>query len=223
MKKLLMMIGAAAVAVGAYANTWTDPVTGIVWTYSTNNDGVSTVTLGGGTQGTPAASFSSSFDVNKIPWTFTNNGTTYAVTRLANYAFYSGSTDSKMTGTPNFPSTLTYLGYRSFFNKTGLDGNLVIPDAFSGTIPDGLFWNNRYTTVIIGSGVTVISNQAFRANQSLTAIWVKGRTTVSSGSQPVTQVSMDGRSTHVSPSKWLSSAATPRFTADTTATKCFRI
>ena len=192
MKKLLMMIGAAAIAVGAYANTWTDPITGIVWTYSTNNDGVSTVTLGGGTAGTPAASFSESFDVNKIPWTFTDNGTTYAVTRLADYAFYTGSGDAKLTGTPTFPATLTYLGYRSFYNKTGLTGALVIPDAFSGTIPDGLFWNNRYTTAIIGSGVTVISNQAFRANQSLTAIWVKGRTTVSSGSQPVTQVSMDG-------------------------------
>ncbi len=194
MNKLIMMIGATAVAVGAYADTdtWTDPITGIVWTYSTNNDGVSTVTLGGGTQSTPAASFSLSFDVNKIPWTFTDNGTTYAVTRLANYAFYIGSGDAKLTGTPNFPSTLTYLGYRSFYNGTGLMGNLVIPDAFSGTIPDGLFWNNRYTTAIIGSGVTAISNQAFRANSALTAIWVKGRTTVASGSQPATTISMDG-------------------------------
>lgn len=192
MKKLLMMIGAAAVAVGAYANTWTDPITGIVWTYSTNNDGVSTVTLGGGTQSTPAASFSSSFDVNKIPWTFTDNGTTYAVTRLANYAFYTGSSDAKLTGTPTFPSTLTSFGYQAFYNKTGLNGNLVIPDACSGTIANSMFWNNRYTTAIIGSGVTAIDNQAFRANSALTAVWVKGRTTVSSGSQPVTDVHMDG-------------------------------
>ena len=192
MKKLLMMIGAAAVAVGANANTWTDPITGIAWTYSTNNDGVSTVTLGGGTTGTPAASFPSSFNVSGIPWTFTDNGTTYAVTRLADYAFYTGGSDAKLTGTPTFPSTLNYLGYRSFYNKTGLNGNLVIPDALSGTIPDGMFWNNRYTTAIIGSGVTAISNQAFRANSSLTAIWVKGRTAYSSGSQPFTSVSMDG-------------------------------
>ena len=194
MNKLIMMIGATAVAVGAYADTdtWTDPITGIVWTYSTNDDGVSTVTLGGGTTETPAASFSSSFDVNKIPWTFTDNGTTYAVTRLADYAFYTGSGDAKLTGTPTFPATLTQLGYRSFYNKTGLSGNLVIPDAFTGIIPNGMFWNNGYTTAIIGSGVTQINAQAFRANKNLAAIWVKGRSTVSSGSQPVTSVSMDG-------------------------------
>ena len=32
-KKLMMMVAAVAAAVGAWADTWTDPDTGYTWTY----------------------------------------------------------------------------------------------------------------------------------------------------------------------------------------------
>ena len=83
MKKMLMMIGAAAVAVSANADTYTD-ANNITWTYVANSDGENTVTLG---NGSACISTSASVDAAEIPWTFEKDGVAYTVTQIGAGAF----------------------------------------------------------------------------------------------------------------------------------------
>lgn len=117
MKKLLMMLGAAAVAVGANAAIDTNEIDGVTWTYSINNAAAKTITLGGGTEATPAMPTSTVLDAANIPWTMEINGETYTVSKLANYAF---SDCSNLTGTLSIPDTVTQLGGNAFCGCTGL-------------------------------------------------------------------------------------------------------
>ena len=110
MKRLLMMIGAAAVAVGANVDTWPDPDTGIVWTYSINNADNKTITLGGGTSSTTAMPKATVLDAANIPWTMdiNNDGEPYTVTALAAYAFGGW--------TLTIPDVVTSMGDHAFNN-----------------------------------------------------------------------------------------------------------
>lgn len=115
-RALITTAGAIALSVAAtpvFADTVT--VNGVTWTYSVNNATLNTVTLGNGTD--PCIAKSTSVDAADIPWTFTNNGTDYTVTAVANKAFYQCKS---LTGTLIIPAAVTSIGDSQTFRGSGL-------------------------------------------------------------------------------------------------------
>ena len=171
MKKLLMVIGAAAVAVGANAATVT--TNGVTWTYTVNNAANKTVTLGEGS--VACIPTDTTVDATNIPWTFTKDGEKYTVTALAGNAF---AYCTNMTGTLTIPMAVTSWGGNACFRRckgltrvtslggymgngvqgmfrecTGLTGVLVIPDEFAGAFGNYFFDAcTNLTGIIVGSG-----------------------------------------------------------------------
>ena len=117
MKKLLMMIGAAAGTVGAYAAEI--EINGVTWQYTDRDDTAKTVTLGLGGSGNTAMPTATVLDVANIPWTMTINGETYTVTKVNSYAFKSCN---GLTGTLSIPNAVTEVGERAFETCNGLTG-----------------------------------------------------------------------------------------------------
>ena len=137
MNKLIMMIGAAAVAVGAMlpmaamaADTEVSITTnGVTWRISLHDDG-RTATLGkdGCTKAASAASYracpeGTDTDAANIPWTFTYDGTSYTITAVAAYACHSSSGKSSLTGTLTIPYEVGSIGDNAF-RRAGV-GSLV--------------------------------------------------------------------------------------------------
>ena len=78
------------VAAGLSATALADSIVvdGVTWNY-TVNDGTTTVALNGVDGNTQAKTTNPSFNAAHIPWTFTNNGTTYTATSFADrYTFH---------------------------------------------------------------------------------------------------------------------------------------
>ena len=171
MRKLLMTIGAAAVAVGANADTVT--TNGVTWTYTVNNTANKTVTLGNGS--VACIPTDATVDATNIPWTFMKDGEKYTVTALAYSAF---ADCTNMTGMLTIPTAVTswggscfrrcrgltrvtsFGGYtgtgniQSMFREcTGLTGVLVIPDEFAGVFGNFSFdVCTNLTGIIVGNG-----------------------------------------------------------------------
>ena len=211
MRKLIAAVAVAASAMAASADTV--EINGVTWTYTVNNAANRTVTLGDGTN--PAMPKGATLDAADIPWTFTNNGTSYTVTALAANAF-SGCT--ALTGTLAIPASVTSIGAAVFSGCSGLvgvssfgdgctaqwgqqvfryckglRGTLVVPDsnpcymhnfAFDGCL--------GIESIIIGSGTTWVpryfASNSGQGSSTLKGVWIKGRPTVASGTQPYTTV-----------------------------------
>ncbi len=171
MKKLLMMIGAAAVAVVACADTVT--TNGVTWTYTVLDSSKSpaTVRLGNGT----AACIATSTAVNAadIPWTFTNDGIDYTVTAIGASAF---SGCSKLSGTLTIPASVTSMGERAF-EQSGISAVSSIGGIT--TIPKYAFNTSSSLTDFTAdiSKVTKITAGAFQAC-NLKHFYVPGSTKV---------------------------------------------
>ena len=130
MKKLLMMIGAAAdltakvlaaaiaagaaIPMAANADVGTVDVNGVTWTVNTNAT-ARTATLGNGTDACIATT--TSIDASLIPWTFTvgegDDAIEYTVTSIAAHAF---EECSKLSGTLTIPNSVTSIGINAFRN-----------------------------------------------------------------------------------------------------------
>ena len=107
MKKLLMMIGAAAVAVGANADTI--DINGITWTY-TPDESTKTLTLTALPEKTGA-------QISDIPWSLVITGVTYKVTALPNGQFFN---KGRLTGTElAIPDWLTRIPGTYTFSDIG--------------------------------------------------------------------------------------------------------
>ena len=146
MKKLLMMIGAAAVAVGANADTVT--TNGVQWAYTVNNAANKTATLATGSEPVDGTT---SVDASLIPWTFVaDDGEEYTVTAIAKSAFQK---KSWLVGQLTIPDEVTSIGQ----------------SAFEATSPGSLTG-----CVTIGAGVTSIGNYSFKNQKGITAVLVKG-------------------------------------------------
>ena len=130
MKKLLMMIGAAAVAVGAYADTpITNTINGVEWRFRIDS-ATGTAMLGLNTTPIPASADRTkdefhacastvNVDAADIPWEFDYDGVHYTVTKVGSCAFFQHKTTT-LTGTLTIPSSVTdVLGY-AFQTCTGL-------------------------------------------------------------------------------------------------------
>ena len=212
-KLIAVAVNATSAAIPMAASADTVEINGVTWTYTVNNAANRTVTLGDGTN--PAMPKGATLDATDIPWTFTNNGTSYTVTALAANAF-SGCT--ALTGTLTIPATVTSIGWTAFSGCTGLvgvssfgdgctaqwgqqvfryctglRGTLVVPDSnpcyMNNFVFDGCL---GLKSIIIGSGTTWIpryfASNSGQGSSALKGVWIKGRPTVASGTQPYTTV-----------------------------------
>ena len=127
-----------SVSISALADNWTDPSTGITWTYKVLTK--TTASIGGGTSSSKAVSTTLTGGI-VIPETIND---TYTVTTVGNYAF-SGCTGLTSIEIPNsvktigsyafqnctgltsieIPNSVTSLGTYSFQNCTGLNSVLL--------------------------------------------------------------------------------------------------
>ena len=188
-------------------------VKGVALTYVINDAAKHTVTLGDGIN--PAMATTANLDAGDIPWTFTNNGTTYSVTKLADSAF-NGCT--ALTGTLAIPASVTSIGsavfsgctglvgvssfgdgcttqwgQQVFRNCTGLRGSLVVPDSNPCNMNNFAFDGCLgIESIIIGSGTTWVpryfASNSGQGSSALKGVWIKGRPTVASGTQAYTTV-----------------------------------
>jgi hypothetical protein len=212
-KLIAVAVIATSAAIPMAASADTVEINGVTWTYTVNNAANRTVTLGDGTN--PAMPKGATLDAADIPWTFTNNGTSYTVTALAANAF-NGCT--ALTGTLAIPATVTSIGHAVFSGCTGLvgvssfgdgctaqwgqqvfryctglRGTLVVPDSnpcyMNNFVFDGCL---GLKSIIIGSGTTWIpryfASNSGQGSSALKGVWIKGRPTVASGTQPYTTV-----------------------------------
>ena len=108
MKKLLMTLVLLPLIALAY-ETWTDPSTGIEWTYTVQGDG--TVSIGGGNSSTRA-----------VPTTTTGS---LSIPARINGKFVTSIADRAMSScrhvtSVTIPSSVTNIGNRAFYGATQL-------------------------------------------------------------------------------------------------------
>ena len=156
------MIGAAAVACGANADTVT--TNGVTWTYTVVDSSASPVTVKLGNGSAACIATDTSIDASKIPWTFEKDGTAYKVTQIAAYAFKSCS---------------------------GLTGRLTIPEDVT-SIATQAFMGSRIEHVArLGKNTGMPNYNTFRSCTNLKGVYAPGADKVTSGTQSYTGFSIN--------------------------------
>ena len=162
MKKTIMAIAAMAAtitALTARAATWTDPATGITWTYTVSSGKAS---LGGGSSSSPAVPTTTTGALT-IPSSI--NG--YSVTSIGRYAFEycSGLTSVTIT------DSVTSIGNYAFSVCSGLT-SVTIGNGVT-SIGTYAFYNcSSLTSVTIPDSVTSIGSSAFSGCSGLTSVHI---------------------------------------------------
>ena len=101
-------------------------------------------------------SYSSDYTGNiMIPSSFTYNGTTYKVTSIGDYAFFSCNGLTEVT----IPNSVTSIGSNAFNSCTGLT-EVTIPNSVTN-IGGYAFFNCGLTSITIPNSVTSIGDNAF--------------------------------------------------------------
>ena len=158
MKNKLMVIAVFAASVWALtarADTWTDPATGITWTYTVSGGKAS---VGGGSSSSPAVPRATTGALT-IPSRI--NG--YSVTSIGNLAFYSCCGLTSVT----IPDGVTSIGIYAFYYCCGLT-SMTIPDSVTSIGELAFAWCSGLTSVTIPDGVTSIGDRAFDGCSGLT-------------------------------------------------------
>ncbi len=143
----------------AYADTWTDPGTGITWTYTVSNGEAS---LGSGSYSGDRAVSPSTIGTITIPSTLGD----CPVTGIGANAF---STCSGLTGTLAIPDSVTYIGDYAFQNCSGLS-SVTMPDSVTSLGFDAFSGCSGLTSVTLPSGLTSISEGLFSGCSGLTTV-----------------------------------------------------
>ncbi len=157
-QRLAVSIATMCVTFGAYADEYT--FGGVTWNY--------TVTSGTSVTLTGVSDKTVTFDAANIPWTFTNNDTTYTVTAIENGAFGEWTT---LTGTLMIPEVVTRVGEWAFAVSgiqriASLGGAAIGYRAFNGC--------SSLTGVLKANKLTpAIGANAFR-NACLSAFYAPG-------------------------------------------------
>ena len=164
MKKSILALAMLLASPSLLADTWTDPDTGITWTYTVRGG---EALLGGGTSVSPAVPISTTGPL-VIPSTVDS----FVVTKIGNYAFYHCSGLTSVT----IPDSVTNIGERAFSSCSGLE-SMTIPD--SVTSIGGYAFNgcSGLAFVTIGTGVTSIGNSAFRKCSGLASVTIPASVT----------------------------------------------
>ena len=161
MKKVLMMALAALAAGGVWADTWTDPETGITWTYKVSN-GKASVGIGAGYS--PAIP-TSTVGVVTIPSAFCG----YPVTSIGDHAFE----DCNLLTSVTIPNGVTSIGAASFRNCSSLE-NVLIPNTVEVIWIYAFEDCSRLKSITIPGSVTTIYKYSFGNCRSLKRVEFKG-------------------------------------------------
>ena len=117
MKRIIAIL-TLMMSVNAWADTWTDPDTGMTWTYTTNN---CVASVGGGNSSLPAISRSTT-GIITIPSSLGG----CSVTSIAPGAFYCATNLVSVV----IPDSVTNIGHCAFYGCTNLKG-VKIPEGVS--------------------------------------------------------------------------------------------
>ncbi len=110
-----------------------------------------------------------------IPSSVSNNGTTYSVTSIGDYAFYYCSSLTSVT----IPNSVTSIGYGAFWDCSSLT-SVTIPESVT-SIGDWAFWGcSSLTSVTIPNSVTSIGEGAFSGCSGLTSVTLPNNATIHS-------------------------------------------
>lgn len=180
-KTLSYLLAAAVLAGFASSSVYADTVevNGRTWTY--------TILSGTKVKLTAVSDKTTSLNAAYIPWTFTKDDTTYTVTQISGFGKDSAGKSTAFTGTLSIPDAVTGVGtFESCTKITGLSIGKSV-----GSLPNYFMKNANVLTgtVIVPASVASIGQQAFTYTK-LKAMWIKGRPTVSSGTQNNTTVSV---------------------------------
>ena len=146
----------AIVAAVVSANAATIETNGVSWAYTVNNETMRTVTW---IQGSTPLAGTSAVDASLIPWTFTNPG------------------DGQ-------EYTVTAIGENAFRSSAWLIGELTIPDAVTSIGASAFLSDNATATltkVVLGRGVTSVSDSAFQYQIGIKSVLFMGNVTTIKG------------------------------------------
>ena len=154
MKKIILMVLAVATVVGAYADRWEDPITGIPWTYTVINGNVS---LGGGSAGSAAVPSCIAGNI-VIPSVLGG----YPVTSIGKYAFQGRDRITNVT----IPEGVVKIDSYAFDGCDGLV-SVVVPDSVVDIGECAFQYCRDIVGVTIGAGLKNLGEGAFNGCVSL--------------------------------------------------------
>ena len=153
----------------AWADTWTDPNTGITWTYTVSNGKAS---LGGGSSSSTAVPTSTTGAIT-IPSSLGG----CPVTGIGQYAFYNCS---RLTGV-TIPDSVTGIGFCAFYYCGGLT-SMTIGNSVTSIGDYAFRYCRGLTNVTIPDTVTSIQSYTFHGCSGLTSVTIpNGVTSIGSG------------------------------------------
>ena len=186
--KSVLSVFTAVAAAGLSATAFADSIVvdGVTWNY-TVNDGTTTVVLNGVDGNTQAKTTNPSFNAANIPWTFTNNGTTYTASSYADTLFIDWT---NLYGELTIPGTIKGAQGRlqgcNGLTKLTLGEGVEIIQWYEFKNCKGIMGG-----VVIPSSVTDVRTQSFSWDNKITGVWIKG------GATSDANTSVDGRATFV--------------------------
>ena len=108
-----------------------------------------------------------------IPSSVTNNGTTYSVTSIGDYAFLYCRGLTSVT----IPNSVTSIGFRAFNQCRGLTSELIIPNSVISIGNSAFSGCSGLTSVIIPNSVTSIGYGVFDSCSGLTSVTIPNSVT----------------------------------------------
>ena len=158
-KRIVMFLAAAIAAMCAQADTWTDPDTGIEWTYFVSNGEAS---LGSGSSSGTAVDKSTTGEI-VIPSSLGG----CSVTSIGAYAFFGCSGLTSVT----IPDSVANIGQSAFFGCSGLT-NMTIPGSVTSIGSEAFSDCSGLTSVTIPNSVTNIESCAFSVCTNLASVTI---------------------------------------------------
>ena len=144
----VVMLAAGFLVFTASAATWTDPETGITWTYTVSGGNASLGSGGWNSKAVPTSTKGTLVLPAKVD--------AYPVTSVGDYAFYGCSGLTSVT----IPDSVTSIGYEAFIGCSGLT-SVTIPDSVTSIGDLAFFGCSGLTSVTIGNGVARIGVWTF--------------------------------------------------------------
>jgi len=162
MRKTLLLFTLLLFGLQGWATTFT--VDGVTYTITDATNKTVAIGAEAGTFYTPAINTSTTGTFT-IPSSVSYNGDNYAVTAIADYAFYKCSSITSVT----IPNTITSIGNAAFSNCLGLT-TVTIPSSVTTLGNSVFYWCPRLKSAIILGTLASIPDHTFNTCGSLTSV-----------------------------------------------------